>query len=76
MPFFRGCLPDPEIKPTSPALQEDSLPSEPPGDRSANKSWNPALGGEDKGFEKKKKRNSLVLEMLCFDSSWEPRTDV
>ena len=55
MPFFRGCLSDPEIKPTSPALQEDSLPSEPSGDRSANKSWNPALGGEDKGFEKKKK---------------------
>ena len=25
-----GALPDPEIKPRSPALQEDSLPSEPP----------------------------------------------
>ena len=26
-----GDLPDPGIKPTSPALQADSLPSEPPG---------------------------------------------
>ena len=26
-----GDLPDPEIKPRSPALQTDSLPSEPPG---------------------------------------------
>ena len=26
-----GDLPDPEIKPGSPALQADSLPSEPPG---------------------------------------------
>ena len=26
-----GDLPDPEIKPRSPALQADSLPSEPPG---------------------------------------------
>ena len=30
-PFFQGNLPDPRIKPTSPALQADSLPSEPPG---------------------------------------------
>ena len=29
-PFSRG-LPDPGIKPTSPALQADSLPDEPPG---------------------------------------------
>jgi len=28
-----GDLPDPEIKPVSPALQADSLPSEPLGDR-------------------------------------------
>ena len=28
-----GDLPDPEIKPLSPALQADSLPSEPLGDR-------------------------------------------
>ena len=27
-----GDLPDPEIKPGSPALQADALPSEPPGD--------------------------------------------
>ena len=26
-----GALPDPEIKPGSPALQADALPSEPPG---------------------------------------------
>jgi len=26
-----GALPDPEIKPGSPVLQADSLPSEPPG---------------------------------------------
>ena len=26
-----GTLPDPEIKPGSPALQADALPSEPPG---------------------------------------------
>jgi len=26
-----GDLPDPEIQPSSPALQADSLPSEPPG---------------------------------------------
>jgi len=26
-----GDLPDPGIEPVSPALQEDSLPSEPPG---------------------------------------------
>ena len=32
MPFpFPGDLPDPGIKPTSPTLQADSLPSEPPG---------------------------------------------
>ena len=32
LPFFSpGDLPDPGIKPTSPELQEDSLPSEPPG---------------------------------------------
>ena len=31
-PFpFPGDLPDPGIKPVSPALQADSLPSEPPG---------------------------------------------
>ena len=29
--LLRGNLPDPGIKPRSPALQEDSLPSEPPG---------------------------------------------
>jgi len=32
LPFpSSGDLPDPEIKPGSPALQTDSLPSEPPG---------------------------------------------
>ena len=31
MPSFRGSLPNPGIKPRSPALQVDSLPSEPPG---------------------------------------------
>ena len=32
LPFpFPGDLPDPGIKPRSPALQTDSLPSEPPG---------------------------------------------
>jgi len=30
MPFFRD-LPNPGIEPRSPALQVDSLPSEPPG---------------------------------------------
>ena len=30
--FSRGDLPDPGIEPTSPALQADSLPSEPPGE--------------------------------------------
>ena len=30
VPFSRG-LPNPEIKPRSPTLQVDSLPSEPPG---------------------------------------------
>ena len=29
--LLQGNLPDPGIKPRSPALQEDSLPSEPPG---------------------------------------------
>jgi len=28
---FRGDLPNPGIKPRSPAFQEDSLPAEPPG---------------------------------------------
>ena len=31
IPFSRGTLLDPEIKPRAPALQADSLPSEPPG---------------------------------------------
>ena len=32
LPFpSRGDIPDPEIKPGSPALQTDALPSEPPG---------------------------------------------
>ena len=32
LPFpFPGDLPDPGIKPRSPALQADALPSEPPG---------------------------------------------
>ena len=32
LPFSSlGCLPDPGIKPRSPELQVDSLPSEPPG---------------------------------------------
>ena len=32
LPFFSpGDLPDPGIEPRSPALQADSLPSEPPG---------------------------------------------
>ena len=32
VPFLSpGDLPDPEIEPGSPALQADSLPSEPPG---------------------------------------------
>ena len=29
--FSRGSIPDPGIEPRSPALQTDSLPSEPPG---------------------------------------------
>ena len=33
LPFLSpGDLPDPEIKPRSPALQADSLPAEPPGE--------------------------------------------
>ena len=32
---FSGDLPDPGLEPSSPALQADSLPSEPPG-----KPWN------------------------------------
>ena len=31
MPSFRGSFPNPGTKPRSPALQVDSLPSEPPG---------------------------------------------
>ena len=31
LPFPSGDLPDPVIKPMSPALQTDALPSEPPG---------------------------------------------
>ena len=31
IPFSREWLPNPGIKPRSPALQADSLPSEPPG---------------------------------------------
>ena len=34
IPFFKGSLPDPGIEPGSPALQADSLPSEPPGNAS------------------------------------------
>ena len=30
-PLFQGDLPNPGIEPKSPALQEDSSPSEPPG---------------------------------------------
>ena len=37
LPFpLRGGLPDPGIEPGSPALQADSLPSEPPGEPSMN----------------------------------------
>ena len=32
LPFPSGDLPDPEVKPVSPALQADSLPSESPGE--------------------------------------------
>ena len=38
-----GDLPDPEIKPRSPALQPDSLPSEPPGKPKNTGVGNPSL---------------------------------
>ena len=38
-----GGLPDPEIKPRSPALQPDSLPSEPPGKPKNTGVGNPSL---------------------------------
>ena len=31
LPFLQGDFPDPEMEPGSPALQADSVPSEPPG---------------------------------------------
>ena len=34
-----GDLPDPRIKPRSPALQTDALPSKPPGKRDYKESW-------------------------------------
>ena len=37
--LLQGDLPDPGIKPESPALQADSLPSEPPGKQKITANW-------------------------------------
>ena len=46
LPFLPpGALPDPGIEPGSPALQTNSLPSEPPGKPYTNGQLSPSLGG-------------------------------
>ena len=52
LPFLSpGDLPDPEIKPGSPALQADSLLSEPPGKPSVQKQPSEAGLGGPTGFQ-------------------------
>ena len=41
--LLQGDLPDPGIKPESPALQADSLPSEPPGKQKITANWDMRL---------------------------------
>ena len=56
LPFpSRGDLPDPGIKPWSPALQADALPSEPPG-----KPWRESLNWVFNEYK--------ILVSLCFTS--------
>ena len=52
-----GDLPDPGIKPRSPALQEDALPSEPPGSPVLRKS--PEI------------ENGNLLQYSCLESSMD-----
>ena len=61
LPFpFPGDLPDPGIKPRSPTLQVDSLPSEPPG--------KPRVGG---GPEQAPCRMGQGSLSLAFGTSWD-----
>ena len=51
---FSRDLPDPGIKPTSPALQADSLPSEPPGTHQGCVHMDQDLGGPEQGGEEQR----------------------
>ena len=51
---FSGDLPGLGIKPTSPALQADSLPSEPPGTHQGCVHMDQDLGGPEQGGEEQR----------------------
>ena len=60
-----GDLPDPEIKPRSPAFQGDSLPSEPPGKPLTN--WEQKTKGEDLN---KSWVSDSDRQLACLYGSW------
>ena len=62
-----GDLPDPEIEPGSPALQADSLPSEPPGKDQTTIVW-PQVSPEDlPNPEIKPGSHALQADALSFE---------
>ena len=60
-----GYLPNPGIKPTSPALQVDSLPSEPPGNPglkdTTTKNVNLSFDPVSKNYKEKKSEDVLKI---------------
>ena len=76
----RGNLPDPVIEPGSPALQADSLPSEPPGKVALVVKNSPANAGEvrDSGLVPRLGRSSGgehgdSLQYSCLENSMDRR---
>ena len=68
-----GDLPNPGIKPGSPASQADSLPSEPPG-----KPWlelGPLLGNANSGHPHPRSTGSETLELRLRDLYLNPFPD-
>ena len=68
--LLQGIFPDPGIKPGSPTLQGDSLPSEPPGSTEKSKRKRYALGGlkgRVKGWETWMSMDKALLNLQLGD---------
>ena len=78
IPFFRD-LPNPGIKPRSPALQSDSLPAEPPPSqlREAQEYWSgepipSPVDLPDPGIKPESPALQAILYQLCYQGSLVP----